>query len=82
MRNFTVISSIFDCHHVNSFRMIEIQSFLLGKELSCLYPLVLNKRPPPRLLIFGKFLFQQLQNIQSILSVKAILTNVSVPELY
>ena len=36
----------------------------------------------PPLINLGKFLFQQLQNIQSILSIKTILTNFSVPELY
>ena len=44
------------------------------------YPLGPYLDPP--LINFGKFLFQQLQNIQSVLSIKAILTNVSVPELY
>ena len=94
-----LLHSIFLCHwqQFDCLQFWASQIVYVGNKT---YSLVLNKSPPPRLLIFGnfshppdliwtpplinfgKFLVQQLQNIQSILPIKGILTNFSVPELY
>ena len=58
-----------------------LYTLAVKSELEVHYSKIPNSSPPP-LINFGKFLLKQQQNIQSILSIKAILTNFSVPELY